>query len=39
LKKTNIPEWFVGYQTNIETDYLVKAIDTITRWRQENPEA
>lgn len=38
LKKTNIPEWYVGYPTNIETDYLVKAIDNITRWREENPE-
>lgn len=37
LKKTNIPEWEVGYQVNIETDYLVKAIDTITRWRENNP--
>lgn len=36
LKKTNIPDWFVGYRVNVETDYLVKAIDHIIRWRQEN---
>lgn len=36
IKKTNIPEWGNGYVVNIETDYLVKAIDHIVRWREEN---
>lgn len=36
LKKTNIPKWFAGYKVNIETDYLVKALDHIIRYRAEN---
>jgi riboflavin synthase len=36
IKKTNIPDWIAGYRVNIETDYLVKALDTITKWRSLN---
>ncbi|MDH4261636.1 MAG: riboflavin synthase [Spirochaetia bacterium] len=36
IKKTNIPDWVAGYKVNIETDYLVKALDTITKWRSLN---
>jgi len=36
IKKTNIPDWNAGYMVNIETDYLVKALDTITKWRSSN---
>jgi riboflavin synthase len=36
IKNTNIPEWNKNYIVNIETDYLVKAIDHIVRWREEN---
>ena len=36
IKKTNIPDWKSGYKVNIETDYLVKALDNITKWRSLN---
>ncbi|MES0488772.1 MAG: riboflavin synthase [Leptospirales bacterium] len=36
LRKTNIPEWQIGTKVNIETDYLVKAIDNIARWEKEH---
>jgi len=38
IKKTNIPEWESGTMVNIETDYLVKAIDYIVRYRQEQEQ-
>jgi len=34
--KTNIPDWEEGYMVNIETDYLVKALDTMIKWRSSN---
>ncbi|MDH4199008.1 MAG: riboflavin synthase [Spirochaetia bacterium] len=36
IKKTNILQWKADTKVNIETDYLVKAMDSIVRWRAEN---
>ncbi len=36
LKKTNIPHWKVGHKVNMETDYLIKAFDHISHWREQN---
>jgi len=35
LAITNITEWSIGYWVNIETDYLVKAMDNIVKWNNQ----
>ncbi|MDH5720689.1 MAG: riboflavin synthase [Spirochaetia bacterium] len=36
VKRTNISHWISGYDVNIETDYIVKAMDHIQNYRNKN---
>lgn len=38
LEKTNIKSWYKGYEVNIETDFLVKALDNAESWRNRKKE-